>query len=1057
MVRVASLSVETSAGLVADGRLDDPMTEMAITAAAGPELLQSAPHKARAMESALRYLARMGGRATPYGLFAGTALTGVGRERRLELAGSDQHQVRVRVDIAALETAVAAALDEVAALHWPLRVNPLARLEGPVVRFAKPGDATADVVTVKVTAVVAKVLELLGDDVRPGQDLVHDLTRWRSELTAERVTPVLTTLVDTGLLERSAGLVAPGVEPAAAAAALLERIGMPERAAALRELVQDGCGVRPWSTSLPGRWEAAWGRAADRVPALAEVSPGKRYDLQLELAAPQAQLDQQTVNDLVAAVLRVQRVNSVGAVEADDTDPTSMGASFNLTRFRDAFRARYEDAEVPLLAAVDLESGVIQPVHRQLSRLALEAGITSGDSESGAVVCPGVLSAYKRFAWSGGPVDIGDFPAAERLTSRAVAAVLLDDFEGRFGSQLIGAVGRSPLALMARFALGRDEALRCFEAQLAADAAAAGPRLDGRDDGRDDDRDPALEPIHAELVYHPGGRIGNVLVRPRTLPDTIALTGASGGTISLDRLTIRLGRDGFQLRDRLTGRPVVVELNTAHNTDFLGLDPVYSVLGRLASGGGGGWNWGALGRLDHLPRVTCGRVLISPEQWQLSGVRLRSICASSDPGRQLRDALELGPERRWLGVGTLDHILPLDLTSARSVRAMLARTAEGDTVRLVELPQVEAPAAAGPTGRHVAEVVFPVGPALRTPPPPPRGDCFFDPRIGARWVYARLHCGQSSADVVVGQAAELAQRLQESGAVEEWHFVRYVEDGYHVRVRLQATSPDVRDRVLAEVSALGNRLRSSGLVGRVVVDDYVPEVTRYGGSRNLGVAERLFTASSAHVASFLAARPPEEVRLYQGVADMLGWVDTLFDHPEERLTFLAGCQSGLQVTFAKVGNRHGKFYRQHREPLARYLAGAAANPALRAACAALGEAVRQPESPAGILPVLGSALHMHSNRLFAFDAVRLEYLGYELAIRTVREQSARRKGPLTAPAPIPPRVPDLLEPMEQLPPDLPAPVRRTATPDQAASDATLALPGPLSTTASSTAQPGAQP
>lgn len=980
MLRVATLSVEESAAMVDAGRIDDPSAEMAIAAAAGPEVLESAASKPRARETVARYLARMGGRATPYGLFAGTAMAGVGAERRIELGRRSEHRVRTRVDIAALEAAVTSALDQVALPAWPLRVNPLARLDGPVVRFARPGDATADVVTVRLTTFLAKVLELLGDGVHLGAEVIEDLCAWRSELRPDQVAGLLGSVVDTGLVERFSGLIEPGVEPAATVVDLLHRIGATEQSAALRTLVQDAAGVHPWTEDLATRWTEPWTRAAAAIPAFADIGQGKRFDLQLELHAPQAQLDSRTVDDLVAAVLRVQRVNSVSAVEADDTDPTTLGAGFNLSRFREAFRARYEDAEVPLLAAVDLESGVIQPVHRQLSKLALEAGITSGESESGAVVSPSVMSVYRRFAWSGTPVDISDFPVAEQLTSRAVAAVLLGSFEDRFSSLLIGAVGRSPFALMARFALGRPEALDCFTRQLSEES----DRL-----GEQPGSDPELAPIRAELVYHPGGRIGNVLVRPKMLGDTLALTGSGGSTLSLDRLTLRLHRDSFQLRDRRTGRPVIVELNTAHNTDFLGLDPVYSVLGRLASGGGGGWNWGALNRLDHLPRVTCGPVIVAAEQWQLTGVKVRAVLAEADPGARLREELGLDEDRRWLGVGTLDHILPLDLTSASSVRAMLGRTAEHETARLVELPQLESPAARSPTGRHVAEVVFPIGPALRSAPPVPSGDCFYDPVLGSRWVYVRYHCGQSSADSVITHAAQLARSLRDEGGVDEWFFVRYVEDGYHVRVRVRASSDAARERVLTSLSALGTRLRTQGLVGRVVIDDYVPEVTRYGGARNLALAERLFRASSERVATLLAAAPAEESRLYQAVADVLAYLDVLFGSPGDQLDFLAGCQAGLQVNFGKTGNRHGKFYRAHRGPLDDFLSAAEPDTALQDAAAALAAAVRAPESPVGMLPVLGSCLHMHCNRLFAFDAVRLEYLSYELAIRKIRERAAR--------------------------------------------------------------------
>ena len=979
LLRVAALSVAESARMVADADFADPYVGLALRSVVGADVLVAAANKQRATETVTRYIARMGGRATPYGLFAGTALAHVRPIRDLRLADRRRHQVRTRVDVAALDQAVDQAVAARPVAQWSLRANPLARLEGPTIRFARPGDSSADVIAVQATPFIAQVLDRLGDDVRLGRDLIADLIAWRTELTAARLEPLLTQLVECGLLERFTGLLQPGVEPAERAIALLEASGATEEADALRVLATDATGVYAWHPTLDERWDHPWQCAAKVVESFAEVPAGQRFDHQLELAMEAAEIDQPTVDRLIDAVARVQRINGSTPYDQETTDPQWWAPELNLGRLRDRFRARYEDAEVPLLAAIDLESGVLQPARRQISTLAVQAGITSDGAETDARVSPGVLTAYRRFSWNSGPVDISDFPAADTLHSRALMAVLLDDYEGRYDAMLVGGMGRSPFAMITRFALGRPELEAALVDQLAAEAE--------RPPGPEEDP----HPIRAELVYAPGGRIGNVLVRPRLLADTIALTGAAGGTLSLDRLTLRLDRDQFQLRDTVSGRPVVIELNTAHNVDFAGLDPAYALLGRLASGGGTGWNWGGLTRLHHLPRVTCGRVIVAPEQWQLSADQVAEVRDAGDPGTALRQTLGLDGARRWLGVGDLDQILPIDLDSARSIRAALARVGTGG-VRLVEMPQAEAPAVRSPQGGHVAEVLVGIGPALRPVGKPPAHDILYCPLKGAEWVYARFHCGQSSAEQVIVRAAAVAAELSVQQLINDWFFVRYADDGYHVRFRLRAVSPRDRPRVLTQVSELGSQLRTDGLVGRIVIDDYVPEVSRYGGAATLGLAERLFTASSAAAARFVAGAPAEATRTFQAVADVLAWTQAVHGPaPEPRIAFLQGCQNGLDLRFARSGNPHGKLFREHRQALDEYLSQHPTDPQVLAAVQALAAGVRG-SVPDRLLPVLGSALHMHLNRLFAFDANRLEYLSYEWAIRKIRELTARSAG-----------------------------------------------------------------
>ncbi len=344
-----------------------------------------------------------------------------------------------------------------------------------------------------------------------------------------------------------------------------------------------------------------------------------------------------------------------------------------------------------------------------------------------------------------------------------------------------------------------------------------------------------------------------------------------------------------------------------------------------------------------------------------------------------------------MGVGDYDHVLPIDLRSARSVGAALAKEAKGpDTasVKIIEMPQLEAPAVRGPSGGHVAEAVIPFSPVHRTPPRPGTGADAFDADRGRAWVYFSYFCGQASADAVVTRAKQLADELHRSGAVTDWFFLRYTDGGYHVRVRMRPIDGAARAHVVAAMDALGGALRAEGLIGRSVMDDYIPEVSRYGGADNLAAAERLFTASSDQVAAFLAARPTEELRLYQAVADAVGWCSALFDSTDEQRAFLRLCQSGTSLSFTKKGNPLGKFHRAHDRALRDHLADAQGDEQVAKALAALSSSVRQTLTGRRGWSVFGSALHLHCNRLFAFDAVRLEYLAYELAERRIHQLQA---------------------------------------------------------------------
>ncbi|GAA4880468.1 thiopeptide-type bacteriocin biosynthesis protein [Saccharopolyspora cebuensis] len=967
LLRIAALSVEDAARLIAEDRIDAPEVADAIALAAGPQLLGDAAHRPRARTSALRYIARMGGRATPFGLFAGTAPVRIGQRRHLVLG--DRHRVRVRIDVAALEALVGRALAEADPARTPLRVNPSARIAGPSLRFARPGDATAEVVEMRATPLLLEVVELLDCGAAPGEELVARLRGRHPGLPTAKLSGFLDAVVAGGLLVPAADLIEPGVEPARRALDLLERIGDAPRAALLRSLLAE-TGERPAAPGLVARLGAAWRTATATEPALAGIAANARFDVQLRTCAPAAELDDATAEDLRGAALRLE------AVCAEPGARPPVPGALDPAAFRAAFRARYEDAEVPLLEAVDLESGVLRTWQRGTSELAGEAGVVAEAAPEAPDLPATPLRVLERWMREGGDVDIADLPPVERPRSRAVLALLLDDARGPFHSVLVGAVGRSPHALSARFAMDRPELADALRREIQG-SGIPGSEVPGA----------ASEPIRAELVHHGGGRIGNVLIRPRLLTDAIALGGAAGGTLRPDRLLLRLRGDEFLLRDSVTGRPVVVELNSAHNVDLHGLDPLYAVLGHLASDGGAGWSWGPLARLPHLPRVVCGRVIVAPEQWRLRGEEVREVLTAGDPAGRLRKLLRGAEDRRWVGTGSQDHVLPIDLDSSRSVLAALSRDGAADHLRLVELPQVEAPAVTGPTGGHVAEAVVPLGPVHRTA----RSEVDIAAPAAARaanWVYFQYFAGQAASDEVVDRAAALAEELRGQGLVGDWFFLRYQDDGYHVRVRMRATSPAARPSVLTAMDAFGRRLRATGLATRAVLRDYVPEIARYGGEAGLPLAESLFTASSERAVALLARGRDEEGRLFRTVADVLHWTGALFPDPDRRLEFLRRCQGGLGVAFTPTGNRHGKFARAHGARLEELLAGTCPDERVDAALSRLADSVRERLPERRAWSVFGSALHLHCNRMFAFDAVRLEYLAHELAIRAVRRRKA---------------------------------------------------------------------
>lgn len=116
---------------------------------------------------------------------------------------------------------------------------------------------------------------------------------------------------------------------------------------------------------------------------------------------------------------------------------------------------------------------------------------------------------------------------------------------------------------------------------------------------------------------------------------------------------------------------------------------------------------------------------------------------------------------------------------------------------------------------------------------------------------------------LTGTVAPMLEELRGGGRIEEWFFVRHVERGPHLRIRIRgagpATTEDLRARLAAAVREAPHpaddevrqaHLRSAADPvtlrghGEVCEADYEPETARYGGDAALPIAEEVFCRSS---------------------------------------------------------------------------------------------------------------------------------------------------------------------------------------------------------------------
>jgi thiopeptide-type bacteriocin biosynthesis protein len=976
--------------------------------------------------SVVRYLARMAGRPTPFGLFAGYSVGTLGDGTRLRLGPRSAYQRQTRLDMD-YACALAEALSRAPELRPSIPHRPSTSLyrAGGRLRYAegrmKDKARTYHLVAVEPDAYLEATLERARHGAPP-EELARALVELDADISAAEAAAYVDELIDSQLLVSE---LSPPVTGANALGELLSQLGrLPGGASfasalapvqsALAHLDRGGLGA-------PAERYREVAAMLSRLPAPVELP--RLFQVDLRKPAPEAVLGREVVRELERGARLLHRL----------MPPPQQG---ELERFRDAFLQRYEGREVPLMEALDEESGIgFRPSKAPGAEAAplldgLPLGEASSDTVPFGVREVFLLRMLEETLREGRQVLALDDKAVERLEARerpplpdsfAVMATLGAESEealqrGRFEVRL-HAVAAPGANLLGRFCQGDAVLHREVEKLLRAEEA--------------------LQPdaVFAEVVHLPQGRVGNILARPVLREYELTYLGRSGAPPErqLEAGDLRVSVQGSRivLRSARLGREVLPRMTNAHNYQARSLG-LYHFLCALQYQGrvrGLAWNWGPLRHAGFLPRVTHGRLVLAPATWNLWRDTLEAL-GRADGARRFEAVQALRAARRmprFVALEDGDNQLPVDLDNVLAVETLVQLIKDRPEATLVEhSPGPEALCADSPEGHFVHELVVPFVRShperaeRPTAPPvevsrPSRLERSFPP--GAEWLYLKLFTGAATADrLLTGTVAPLVKSALSSGAADGWFFIRYGDPDWHLRLRFHG-APERLRALAGELSGALEPLHRERLLWKVQLDTYEREVERYGGPEAILLAERLFQSDSEAVLELLELLPGDAGADARWRLTLCG-MDLLLSDLELGLEARQRVVTALRESMGREFNAEGPLehklgerFRAERRRIESLLdpGKACEDIPARAREALLRRSDRLAPIAAGLnalaeegrlgVPVAelaASFLHMHVNRMARSAARAQELVLYDLLGRHYASQVARRRKPVTA-------------------------------------------------------------
>lgn len=990
---------------VASPSLDDALTVWLET--------PDAPRAEGVVEALYRYVARMAGRATPFGLFSGCSLgTSGGADTCFRLGPHAGYRRATRFDMLYL----LGLSDELASAYAEeVHLRPTSGLlrTGERLHFAcattgeGARDRTYHLVAAERSALVDAALERAASGATAGE-IAASLRN--ADVSAEDADALVQSMVDAQLLVSELTPALTGEPALDGLLAELDRVG-PSAGRARRVLADARSDLAALDAGGIGQPTSAYRDLAERLGEVSSVRPALTNLIQVDLAKPAPSLALgdaclRVIEEAIALVVRVGASADYGAMAG----------------FRAAFAERFGDRAVPLAHALDEEVGIGFGVPASdpsplldglgLPQAPAEQAKTFGAREEHLL--RGILETTGRGlrTWTLEPEDIarlttGDlerlpdafelagslFASSASALTRGDVTVLVDAVSGPSGARTLGRFCHADPAMLEAVVrhLRQEEALR-------------------------------PDAVFAEVVHHPDGRPGNVLARPVLRAYEIPYLGRSGAPperqIAIDDLHLRLEGPRMVLFSPRLGREVVPRTTTAHRYDLSPL-ALYRFLGALEDTRGFMWRWGSLANAPSLPRVACGRAILALARWNLSRLDLADLAerdpvALFDGAQRLRARLGLP---RWVSLADDDHLLPIDLDNVVAVSSLSSLVRHRERARLVEmLPTPDELVAEGPEGRYVAELIIPF---VKTRPPTPpatevrRADSVpsrrrtFPP--GSEWLYASIYAGKATVDdVLLNVVAPLVEEL----SPERWFFVRYADPGWHLRLRLHGASDVLASAALPRLSALVAPYLADGRVSRLQLDTYEREVERYGGPDGIELAERIFEADSAAALAILAlcgGGADGDARWRLALRGMHLLLDDLgFDHAAAGAVVerMRGSFAREHHVDAAARGRIGVRYRVERSAVeALVTLPVGANHELDPAFAVLAERSRRiaplarelaarartGSLTAPLSEIASSLLHMHVNRMLRSDHREHETVLHDFLARAYQTSLARAR------------------------------------------------------------------
>lgn len=258
---------------------------------------------------------------------------------------------------------------------------------------------------------------------------------------------------------------------------------------------------------------------------------------------------------------------------------------------------------------------------------------------------------------------------------------------------------------------------------------------------------------------------------------------------------------------------------------------------------------------------------------------------------------------------------------------------------------------------------------------------------GSEWLYFEIYCHQQRTDQVLAEIiAPFLENVETD--IKSWFFIRYNENGNHIRLRLLLNDKSKVQTLIAGLTDQLDLFLNAGLVSDIQIKTYNRELERYG----IDMIERVeqhFSIDSNYVLSLFETQP-DHFEKYRLCAIMVSKMIKAGVFEQQAATKIIRSVSDsfnqehrLDAVDFKQLNNH---YQQYRK--AEFNVLNATQEQKAEAFSSSFISILQQDKIENRIKQFSNLMHMHVNRLFNKDQRTHEMVMYYFLLKDIQRQNA---------------------------------------------------------------------